>query len=100
MWPDLSRIQFLRGFSDVELTLVGGALLALLVLLMVAFALTVRYCCSKPAAEELDEPAHAEDYAHLTVVVDAHGHEAELQVETDAFDSYEEVSTLTSSHSS
>ncbi len=78
---------------DVQLILLGGAALAALLLLVALAILAVRSCNARPGAERRgDQVAHASDYETLTVHVHAHGYESELDVSTDAFETYEEVS--------
>lgn len=100
---------WLRGFDDTELTLVAGALLALAILLLALAILAARTCrarccaaagpSSEMAARGLgrvaeEEPANAEDYAKLQVCVRGADEMAELEVETDGFESYEELREL------
>ena len=92
---------WLRGFDDTELTLVAGALLALALLLLAVAILAARTCrarccaaagpSSEMAARGLgrvaeEEPANAEDYAKLQVCVRGADEMAELEVETDGFE--------------
>ena len=82
--------------SGTELALMCGALLALGVLLFTFSILLVRYCRNKLARDRADVegPAHADEYAVLQVVIQGHSQEAQLEVQTDAFESYEELREL------
>lgn len=85
-------------YSDVDVALMGGAAVAALLLLATLLVMAARSCCSSGAGERIhpgeSHVASAADYETLQVAVQAHGHEAELEVSTDAFESYEEVCAL------
>ena len=95
-----------KGFHDIELAISENAVAALLaaaILIGVLVAVALRAsggaqggsAASRNRSYDLDlEPAHAEEYAKLQVRVRAHDQEAELEVETDGFESYEELREL------
>uniref|UniRef100_A0A7S2HCX5 Uncharacterized protein n=1 Tax=Haptolina brevifila TaxID=156173 RepID=A0A7S2HCX5_9EUKA len=96
MWRVLgvSHSSWRSGFSDVDLALLSGALLAALILLASLVIVAYRAYCArvtKSGRREDDAPANASEYALLKVLVRAHNDEAELEVETDAFESYEDL---------
>lgn len=85
-----ARKGWLSSLDDTEFAYVAGSALALLVMLVALCILAYRRCSSRRTQDI--EPAFAEEYDVLQVVVHAHDQEAELEVQTDAWNSYEEVS--------
>jgi hypothetical protein len=91
---------WLMSLSDAELAYAGGTALALLIVVGAIIVLAVRSCkggSSQPAyMGRMGEigPARADEYDTLQVIVQAHNQEAELEVQTDAWSSYEELREL------
>ena len=95
--------SWLASLSDTDIAYLGGTLLALLVVLTACLILLARSCCggqysrgggysSSMGGGGYDSgPARADEYEMLQVIVVAHDQEAELEVQTDAWSSYEEV---------
>lgn len=79
-------------FTDVELILIMGALIAAIILLVALLMLSYRVMLLRAGGGSDTGPAHAAEYDTLQVVIEAHGQEAELEVATEGFDTYEEVS--------
>ena len=96
--------------SDAEYAYLGGLFLAAALVLAAAVILIVRRCNRSEAtlrappaysaaprqhrrAIEM-QPARADEYETLQVIVVAHGREAELEVQTDAWSSYEMLREL------
>ena len=84
-------MSWLSSLSDSDIAYLGGSLLAFVFVLTSGLVLLVRMCTS-PTRDI--GPAHAEEYNMLQVVVVAHDQEAELEVQTDAWNSYEELREL------
>ena len=85
-----TRKSWLSSLDDTEFAYVGGSALALLVVLVAGCVLLFRRLSASRRRQEI-EPAFAEEYDVLQVIVHAHDQEAELEVQTDAWNSYEEV---------
>ena len=89
--PSRSRSWF-STLSDTDVAYLGGSVLALLVVLVAVGILLYRRFSSARRLDSVSmEPAFAEEYDVLQVVVNAHEQEAELEVQTDAWNTYEEV---------
>ena len=92
--------SWLASLSDSDIAYFGGTLLALLIVLTAGVVLLVRSCTSPSAGGYRSSrvqdagPAYAEEYNMLQVIVVAHDQEAELEVQTDAWNSYEELREL------
>jgi hypothetical protein len=84
------RKSWLSSLDDTEFAYVGGSALALLVVLVAGCVLLIRRLSASRRRQDI-EPAFAEEYDVLQVIVHAHDQEAELEVQTDAWSSYEEV---------
>ena len=85
-----TRKSWLSSLDDTEFAYVGGSALALLVVLVAGCVLLIRRLSASRRRQDI-EPAFAEEYDVLQVIVHAHDQEAELEVQTDAWSSYEEV---------
>ena len=85
-----TRKSWLSNLDDTEFAYVGGSALALLVVLIAGCILLFRRLSANRRRQDI-EPAFAEEYDVLQVIVHAHDQEAELEVQTDAWNSYEEV---------
>lgn len=86
-----TRKSWLSTLDDTEFAYVGGSALALLVVLIAGCILLFRRLSGNRRRQDQIEPAFAEEYDVLQVIVHAHEQEAELEVQTDAWNSYEEV---------
>ena len=92
---------WLSSLSDAEMAYAGGTALALLIVVAAIGVLALRSCKTGPHAYARRAtigdvgPARADEYDTLQVLVQAHNQEAELEVQTDAWDSFEEVSLHT-----
>ena len=85
--------SWLASLSDADIAYLGGTLLALLVVLVAAIVLVARSCAPSQSMRDTG-PARADEYEMLQVVVAAHDQEAELEVQTDAWNSFEELREL------
>ena len=91
--PGVSK--WLASLSDADIAYLGGTLLALAIVLTAGIVLLVRSCAGSSRGKVSDVgPAYAEEYDSLQVIVVAHDQEAELEVQTDAWNSYEELREL------
>lgn len=92
--------SWLANLSDSDIAYFGGTLLALLIVLTAGVVLLVRSCTTpggggyRSSRVQDSGPAYAEEYDMLQVIVVAHDQEAELEVQTDAWNSYEELREL------
>ena len=94
---------WLANLSDTDIAYLGGTLLAILVVLIAGLILLVRSCSGgsrsgyssglRSSGYEVG-PARADEYEMLQVIVVAHDQEAGLEVQTDAWSSYEELREL------
>ena len=95
--------------SETEFAYLGGLLLALAIALTAMIILCARRCArgaggglegglggtrGRRARRDLEAPARADEYDILRVLVVARQREAELEVQTDSWDSYEELREL------
>jgi len=81
--------------SDTELAYLGGGTIAVVLLLAAIIVWAWRSCNKSQRRQYYDtEPARADEYDTLRVVVNARDQEAELEVQTDAWESYEELREL------
>ena len=78
---------------NVQYILLGGSAIAALLLIAALASLACRSCNSSLAETGGGQVANASEYDTLVVKVHAHGYDAELEISTDAFESYEEVRT-------
>ena len=78
---------------NVQFILLGGSAIAALLLIAALAILACRSCNSYSKLAETGGGlvANASEYETLVVKVHAHGYDAELEISTDAFESYEEV---------
>ena len=76
---------------NVQYILLGGSAIAALLLIAALASLACRSCNSSLAETGGGQVANASEYDTLVVKVHAHGYDAELEISTDAFESYEEV---------
>jgi len=85
-------LQKASDASDSTHVLIVGAAMAAVIFLLVCAC----YWAKRHAAEVAQStlPVSAVDYAQLQVIVVARNQEAELEVQTDAFDTYEELREL------
>lgn len=91
--------SWLANLSDTDIAYFGGTLLALLIVITAGVVLLVRSCTAQQNGYRRTlvhdaGPAHADEYAMLQVIVVAHDQEAELEVQTDAWNSFEEFREL------
>ena len=85
--------SWLASQSDADIAYMVGSLLALVILVIAGIILLMRSCNSQTRTLETG-PARADEYDMLQVIVVAHDQEAELEVQTDAWNSYEELREL------
>lgn len=90
---------WLSSLSDAEAAYAGGTALALLIVVGAVIVLALRSCKGGPQVAYMPRgaevgPARADEYDTLQVIVQAHNQEAELEVQTDAWGSYEELREL------
>lgn len=72
----------------------AGALIAAAILVCALAIMAYRASCNGATAKRFEGVAHASDFAVLRVIVRTPDNEAELEIETDTFDSYEELREL------
>ena len=86
--------SWLASLSDTDVAYLGGTILALLVVLTAGLILIGKSCAGGSRRTADIGPARADEYDMLQVIVVAHDQEAELEVQTDAWNSYEELREL------